>query len=74
MCSTTVLNRLSWKYKIKLIMVRLKYLPYDSYSSLRGNSLISMKTDVFDKGGRKQVEWRKDQCKFGELGSVIFCV
>lgn len=52
-------------------MVRLKYLPYDSQ---RGNSLILMKTDVFDKGGRKQVEWRKDQCKFGELGSVIFCV
>lgn len=29
MCSTTI-NRLSWKYKIKVIMVRLKYLPYDS--------------------------------------------
>lgn len=74
MCSTTILNRLSWKYKVKVIMVRLKYLPYDSHSSLRGNSLISVKIDAFDKGGRKQVEWRKDQCKFGELRSVIFCV
>lgn len=55
-------------------MVRLKYLPYDSHSSLKGNSLISVKIDAFDKGGRKQVEWRKDQCKFGELRSVIFCV
>ena len=51
MCSTTILNRLSWKYKIKLIMVKLKYLPYDYYSSLRGNSFISMKIDAFDKGG-----------------------